>query len=110
MTDQQREQIDREQVEIALEVLESFHGDALTHPWSDEAHAYYHAIGIVEDALDGEYDPDHPPHGVRWQDDLKRSREAREEGYESATLLEERFGTKDSTAQRLLAKLWRLLA
>lgn len=107
-SDQQREQVDREQVEIALEMMEAFHGQALRHPWSDEANAYYHAIGIVEDALDGGYDPDHPPLDSQWQEDLERSREAREEGYRKATLLDERFGEKDTSTQRLLAKLWRV--
>jgi hypothetical protein len=87
LTDQQPDQIDREQVEVALEILEAFHGRALKWSQSGEALAFYHAAGIVEDALNEEYDPDKEPYRHEWDTDVERSREAREDGYAAATLL-----------------------
>jgi len=100
--------VPREQVETALRFLEWSHGDALRRPWSDEAHAYYEAIDVLEAALDGDL---LPPDEVRETEAelelIQRSREAREEGYAEATLLEERY----SRAERqpgLLRRLCRL--
>jgi hypothetical protein len=86
-SDESPDRIDRKQVEVALEMLEAFHGRALKRSHSDEALAFYHATGIVEDALNEEYDPEKEPHRREWDTDVERSREAREDGYAEAALL-----------------------
>lgn len=97
--------IPREQVETALRFLEWSHGDALRRPWSDEAHAYYQAIDILEGALDEEL---RPPEGLPWMESeeelIQQSRAAREDGYRAATLLDERFGTNEDNRALGLAE------
>ena len=88
--------VSRDQVVTALRFLEWSHGDALRRPWSDEAHAYYEAIDILEAALDGDL---RPPNELPWlegEDQLiEQSRNARNEGYEAATLIDESYGNKE---------------
>ncbi len=97
--------VPREQVETALQFLEWSHGDALERPWSDEAHAYYQAVDILEAALDEELLPPDEVSMREWQlEQIERSREAREEGYAAATLLRERYG-KDTPKPTLVERL-----
>ena len=78
--------IPREQLQTALEFLEWSHGDALQRPWSDEAWAYYHAIDILEAAMDEELLPPHEVHNRESDlEQIRQSREAREEGFAEAT-------------------------
>ena len=93
--------IPRKQVEVALHLMEEFHGDALRRPWSDEAHAYYHAVGAIEDALDEKLDPN-ASHRLM---NVRRSRRAREEGYAKATLLNERYETNKSEPKTITQKI-----
>jgi hypothetical protein len=88
MDDTDPEAVPREQLETALEFLESCHGESLRRPWSDEAHAYYRAIDIIEAAMDEELRPATTiNHDSFTAENIQRSREAREEGYAAATLL-----------------------
>lgn len=97
MTDDHEEEALREQVETALLLLEHAHGLALERPWSDEAHAYYEAIDTVEDALDENWRTDHDRLEEEMAEEIQRSREAREKGYEAATLSGD-WGESDSSA------------
>lgn len=103
--------VPREQVETALRFLEWSHGDALRRPWSDEAHAYYHAIEVVEDTLNQKL---RPPDEVSTLDSeqelIQRSREAREEGYVEATLFQERHGNTDYHGEGYFERLKRKIA
>jgi len=81
--------------------MEEFHGDALRRPWSDEAHAYYHAVEAIEDALNGKLDPN-ASHRLM---NVRRSRCARKEGYAEATLLNESFDTNKSQPQSIIEKI-----
>jgi len=105
-TDDQEECIPREQLETALRFLEWSHGDALRRPWSDEAHAYYEAIDILEATLDEEL---RPPDELPWLGDeevlIEQSRNAREEGYAAATLIDERYGKKETRTPGALTKV-----
>lgn len=88
--------IPREQLETALRFLEWSHGDALRRPWSDEAHAYYQAIRVVEDAVEENLLPPDEADTLSAEEELiQRSREARDEGYAEATLLSERYSSSD---------------
>lgn len=109
MTDVDRNRggcLPREQLETALRFLEWSHGDALRRPWSDEAHAYYEAIDILEAALDEELRP--PNELPRLGDEeqlIEQSRKAREEGYAAATLLDERYGKSEARTPGMLTKV-----
>lgn len=94
------ERIPREQLEIALELLEAQHGGALKRGAEREATALYYAIGTVEDALEESYEPEHPPQDAEFHTDVERSREARAQGYRASTLL----GTQDSGRIRSVLK------
>jgi hypothetical protein len=101
----------REQVKTALQFLEGAHGDALNRPWSDEAHAYYHAVDILEAALNDELKPPDELYVSEYdREAIQRSREAREEGYAAATLLHERFDDERNKPEPLLQKLKRVFA
>lgn len=103
-------EVPREQVETALRFLEWSHGDALRRPWSDEAHAYYHAIDILEAALDEELrSPDEIPRFRSEKEFIQQSREARDEGYATATLLNERYGKDETEDTGLFSRLCRFL-
>jgi len=102
--------IPREQVETALRFLEWCHGDALRRPWSNEAHAHYHAIDILEAAMNDELRP--PDKILRMKSETKliqQSRQARKEGYATATLLNERYGKDETEDAGLLSWLFRYL-
>jgi len=103
--------VPREQIETALQFLECSHGDALRRPWSDEAHAYYHAVDILEAALNEELRPPDEVPLLDWQrEHIEQSREAREEGYAAATLLRERYEDEQNKPEPLLRKLKRVFA
>lgn len=107
--DENNDCVDREQLETVLQFLEETHGESLRRPWSDEAHAYYQAIEIVEDAMDGELRSRDDIHLTdRDVKNIERSREARSEGYAAATLLDERFDSGGSPNRTLLSKLHRI--
>jgi len=91
MSTDQDDAIPREQLETALRTLEEFHGQSLRRPWSNEAVAYYHAIDMVEAALNEELKDPEDVFMRDWQwEYVKASREAREEGYREATCLDDR--------------------
>jgi len=81
-------EVPEEQLETALEFMEWAHGSAIELGQPDEAHAYYVAIGMVEDAMDKKLLPPDEVH--QRKDDrrcIKTSRAARRAGYREATLL-----------------------
>lgn len=103
--------VPRGQVETALQFLEGAHGDALERPWSDEAHAYYRAVDILEAALDEELKPPEEIYVSDYdREAIQRSREAREEGYAEATLLRERYGKSESYGEGFIEPLGRKIA
>lgn len=81
-----------EQIRISKLFLEYSHGMALRHGNVEKARAYYDAIGLVDDALERNWDPD-----AGGLDDelarnaIERSRAARSEGVKAATLHEQRM-------------------
>ncbi len=85
MTDRPEAQIEQ-QVEKAKTVLELFHGDALEFEDERQAVAFCHAIELIEDAQAGKLSDD-PSLREKDLESIRRSREAREEGYRAATLL-----------------------
>jgi len=88
VTDTETTDVAREQLETAMLFLEESHGDALRRPWSDEAHAYYNAIEILDAAMNEELrTPEERVVLDHQKEYLERSREAREEGYAAATCL-----------------------
>lgn len=96
----------REQVRNALEFLEHSHGMALRHDERDAAHAYYQAIDMVEAALDDELrKPEDVMHSELAEREIARSRDAREEGFAAATLLDQRFPGPTEEPTTTLAKI-----
>lgn len=86
------DKIPREQLETALEYLELSHGMYLKTEQAREAHAYYESIDIIQAAMNEEL---RPPDDVRrsesTREDIERSRRAREQGYEAATLWDQQY-------------------
>jgi len=84
--------VSRDQLETAKMLLEGAHGMALRDGRAGEAYAFNEGIEVIEDAMEGKFKPDAEPHETSIED-IQRSRNAREEGYEAATLMDQRFGT-----------------
>lgn len=98
--------VPKDQLKTALNYLEWSHGYALNRPWSNEVLAYYHAVQIVEDALNEELLPhDEVPLNDSEQALIAKSREARDAGYTEATLFEERYGNTNSEDKPFLRRL-----
>lgn len=88
--------VPREQLETALRFLEWSHGDALRREWSDESHAYYMAVEMVEDAMNGKLRPVDEIRETDWERErIGESREARNTGYRAATMLGQDGKDKD---------------
>lgn len=99
----------RDQVEFTKEFLEWSHGMALRNRNSDKAYAFNSAIGLVDDALEKNWDVASAVWDDRDLEFIEESREAREEGIKAATLheesvrrREERYGNR-SFLDRLLS-------
>lgn len=108
MTDKPTEVVERAQLEVALELLEWNHGQALRRPWSDDAGAFYEAIKTLEVALDEGYETDPDRRTPLPDREITRSREAREAGYREATLLDERITTSHREPKGIIAALRRM--
>lgn len=85
-------EVPRDQLETALEYLEVSHGMYLKIEDAKKAHAYYDAIDIVQAAMNDELKPPEEVHNLdHTKADIERSRRAREEGYEAATLWDQQY-------------------
>ncbi len=82
----------REQLEITKEFLEQSHGRAVRYDKPEQARAYYEALEDIETALEGGWDPENAGNisTDHLQELVDESRAAREEGFEAATLREQR--------------------
>ena len=106
--DAETQEVPAEELETALRFLEWSHGKALERCSSGEAHAYYQAIDIVEDAIAGELkEASGVIHSEEDRQVVERSREARETGYREATLFEKRYAEREEKADRLLDRVKR---
>jgi hypothetical protein len=103
MTSEKDDTVPQEQVETTLQFLETCHGLALQANQSGQAHAYYHAITMLEDALNDEL---RAPDDVSVDEDsIERSRRARDAGFKEATLLEQEKRGRPSEPPSVVQRL-----
>lgn len=104
MSEQEKTQVPRKQLENAKYLLEYYHGMALDMKEPEKAYAYYEALEVVDMALESDIVDDDLEFG---KDEVEASRKARSEGYVEGTLMDERFSQdwKDRDRKGVLAWL-----